>query len=132
LKRISAIMQPQDEGQVVRSRANTKVNGSILPALDHDILKRHTMQDAMLQKEVVHLFSVQLATIRARIAQGPIPASEAKVIAHTLLGAASAVGASKIAAIASKWHHAPLSSPQLRLELGRAMQEFLLAAQTIL
>lgn len=116
----------------MRSRAQTTEAGHNLPALDHEVLTRHTMHDPKLQKEILHLFSAQLATIRARVAQGPIPVPEAKMMAHTLLGAATAIGASKIAAIASKWHQTPRSSPQLRLELGRAMQEFLLEAQTIL
>ena len=125
-------MRRKMKGRIVRSKAESKEAGGGLPALDREVLTRHTMHDYKLQKEVLHLFSVQLATIRARVAQGPIPAPEAKMMAHTLLGAASAIGAIEIAAIASKWHQAPSSSPQLRLELGRAMQEFLLAAQTIL
>ena len=116
----------------MRSRAAIKDSGEDPPALDREVLARHTMQDSKLQTEVLHLFSVQLATIRARIAQGPIPAPEAKMMAHTLLGAASAVGASNIASLASRWHEAPGASPEFDLELGRAMQEFLLAAQTIL
>ncbi len=105
-----------------------KRSGNTLPAFDREALAQHTMQDAQLQREVLDLFFSQLAKVRALIEQGPIPADEAKLMAHTLIGAASAVGAKQIEAIASRWHKNPEWSEGLRLEIGRAVQEFLAEA----
>lgn len=110
------------------SREQTKSTKNVLPAFDREVLARHTMQDAKLQREVLDLFFSQLAKVRALVEQGPIPADEAKILAHTLLGAASAVGAKRIEAIAAQWHRNPEVTQRLRLEIGRAVQEFLAEA----
>lgn len=101
---------------------------NVLPAFDREVLARHTMQDAKLQREVLDLFFSQLAKVRALVEQGPIPIDEARVMAHTLLGAASAVGAKRIEAIAARWHQNPECSQGLRLEICKAVQEFLTEA----
>ena len=102
---------------------------NVLPVFDREVLDRHTMQDAKLQREVLDLFFSELAKLRALIEQGPIPAEQAKMMAHTILGAASSVGARRIEAIAARWHQNPEWSQGLRLEIGKAVQEFLAAAK---
>jgi HPt (histidine-containing phosphotransfer) domain-containing protein len=116
------------KGQVVKHRPGSKGIERGLPAFDREVLARHTMEDAKLQREVLDLFSSQLAKLRARLEQGPVPEGEARVMAHTLLGAARAVGARRIEAIAARWQQGPAWSQQLKLEFGRAMQEFLAEA----
>ncbi len=108
--------------------SQTKRSENALPAFDREVLAHHTMQDAKLQREVLDLFFSQLAKVRALVEQGPIPAVEAKMIAHTLLGASSAVGAKRIEAIAARWHQNPEWSQGLKLEIGKAFDEFLAEA----
>jgi HPt (histidine-containing phosphotransfer) domain-containing protein len=115
-------------GRVVKHGLGSKSIERGLPAFDREVLARHTLEDAKLQREVLGLFFSQLAKLRARLEQGPVPDEEAKIMAHTLLGAARAVGAKRIEAIAAQWQHAPAWSQQLKLEIGRAMQEFLAEA----
>ena len=111
-------------------RTNRQANHSQieLPTFDREVFAQHTMQDADLQRQVLAMFFAQLAGVRARIEQGPIPGGEGKIMAHTLRGAATAVGAERIAAIAKFWEDNPAWSPQLRLEISRAVEEFMVAA----
>ena len=99
---------------------------------DRALFARNTMQDEILQKEILELFFNQLATIRARVEQGPISAEESKFLAHTLRGAAAAVGAKKIETIAGKWEAKSSTSAKLRLEISRAAVEFIEFATPIL
>ncbi len=99
-----------------------------VPAFDRDILAHHTMQDVDLQQQVLAMFFSQLAKVRARLEQGPIAAGEAKAIAHTLRGAASAVGAKRIEVIAKTWEEDPTEWDQVRLDITRAEQDFLAEA----
>lgn len=99
-----------------------------LPAFDREVLALHTMQDELLQREVLEMFLAQLSNVHSRIAQGPIPSGEGKVLAHTLRGAAATVGAKQIAAIASWWEEKPTWSPQLKLEMERAILAFIAEA----
>ena len=99
---------------------------------DREMFACNTMQDEILQKEILGLFFSQLATVRARLEQGPVSAEESKFLAHTLRGAAAAVGARKIETIAAKWEAKSGTSAKLRLEISRAAAEFIEFATPIL
>ena len=92
---------------------------------DREMFARNTMQDEILQKEILELFFTQLATIRARVEQGPVSTEESKFMAHTLRGAAAAVGAKKIETIAAKWEAKSSTSAKLRLDISRSAVEFI-------
>lgn len=104
-------------------------NGEIeLPAFDREVLALHTMQDELLQREILDMFLAQLSKVHARLEQGPVPAGEGKVLAHTLRGAAATVGAKQIAAVASWWEEKPIWSAQLKLDVERAILAFVAEA----
>jgi HPt (histidine-containing phosphotransfer) domain-containing protein len=79
-----------------------------LPALNSQQFIMSTMGERSLQLEVIALFIAQLTTVRNRD-----PQSDAKFPAHTLRGAALAIGAEEIATIAGLWEDRVLSQLQL-------------------
>lgn len=74
-----------------------------LVVFDRERFLTSTMNDYNLQREVLNLFLDQLAHIRAVINLKPQSSSERKFMAHTLRGAAAAVGASEIESLAKSW-----------------------------
>lgn len=74
-------------------------------AVDLKHLRRYTMGDAALEREVLDLFFQQLPITIAALS-GARNAHEWKVAAHTLKGSGRAVGAWRIARIAEHAEHA--------------------------
>ncbi len=102
---------------------------AIVPvAFDVAALERHTMGDLQLQREVLGLFSAQLQSLNARLAEEQIPAAEAKFLAHSLRGAAASVGALRIQDLAEKWQENPGTTNSLKAELALTSAEFLAAS----
>lgn len=74
-------------------------------AVDLKHLRRYTLGDAALEREVLDLFFQQLPKTIAALS-GARSAQEWKVAAHTLKGSGRAVGAWRIARIAEQAEHA--------------------------
>ena len=62
--------------------------------IDIDHLRRMTLGDASLEREVLAMFSAQAASLMNSLASHP---PEAAVLAHTLKGSARAIGAFAVA-----------------------------------
>jgi HPt (histidine-containing phosphotransfer) domain-containing protein len=112
----------------MKTNRKAETSQSEIPIFDREVLAHHTMHDADLQQQVLGMFFTQLASVRARVEQGPVPGGEGKILAHTLRGAASAIGAERIAALARFWEDNPIWSPQLHIDIARAADEFMAAA----
>ena len=114
------------KGLVVSKRQlNSRHGQNEGDVFDREVFQRNTMQDAILQQEILELFFNQLAAVRARLEQGPVSVEDSKFMAHTLRGAAAAVGAKKIETIAAKWEVKSSTSAKLRLEISRAALGFM-------
>lgn len=101
-------------------------NDAELPVIfDRSVLVGHTMEDGPLQQEVLDLFAAQLRTLIARLGEGRIPAEEAKFMAHSLRGAAAAVGALRIQELAENWQENPSQLTGIKARLSLAAEEFL-------
>jgi HPt (histidine-containing phosphotransfer) domain-containing protein len=103
--------------------------------LDVDYLNRATFGDKPLRNEIIGLFLSQ-ANGLARSLSLPIDTSAWQFLAHTLKGAASAVGAQQIADIASAWEqrHVPITAEArsaLAAELHAAILAFDRAASKL-
>lgn len=72
--------------------------------LDISYLNRVTFGDLPLRGEIVTLFLTQVNGLARRL-DFPLDAVAWQFLTHTLKGAASAVGATHIAEIASAWEH---------------------------
>ena len=71
--------------------------------LDKVRLVQSTLGDASLQREVLALFERQIADLQHRLKNETISTEDRKFYAHTLRGAASAIGASEIENLALTW-----------------------------
>ena len=98
-----------------------------LPALNSQQFIVSTMGERSLQLEVIALFQAQLATVANRDLK-----SDVKFMAHTLRGAALALGADEIAAIALLLEDQKCSSTELAAHLEQATARFNTAVHRIL
>ena len=71
--------------------------------LDKDRFMQSTMGDANLQLEILDLFEQQLLNLHHRLKNETISTQDRKYCAHTLRGAASAIGALEIENLAATW-----------------------------
>lgn len=90
-----------ENGEVLRSEVLTGGGTGRMSAyaIDHDHLRRYTMGDQQLEREVLDLFAGELPKTLASLRSAKTDL-EWKVAAHTLKGSARAVGAWRIAAAA--------------------------------
>jgi hypothetical protein len=92
--------------------------------LDVAFLNRNTFGDKMLRKEIVGLFLAQLDSVKKNLAT-PIDATAWQFLTHTLKGAAAAVGACRIAALADVWSAMGVPQSQaLRAAYGLQLSSF--------
>jgi len=89
-------------------------------AVDLAHLRRYTGEDRELERQVLTLFVPDALAYLARIEAG-----EGKVPAHTLKGAAQAIGAWNLAALAERAERGDVDAPALRaaIEDVRAFAE---------
>ena len=73
------------------------------PAIDREHLARMTMGQPQLEREVLTLFARQSRDLIAKLGNGP---KDASAVAHTLKGAARAVGAFRVAEAALNYEAA--------------------------
>ena len=97
------------------------VSETLLAGFDRSILVHHTMEDAALAGEVLALFEAQLK----RLEELDWAGLDLKFEMHTLRGAAAAVGALQLEALASQWQEAGLRLPKA---FKKAAQTFRKAA----
>ena len=95
--RVSAAMQ-----QTVEREAAAE--GLQVTPVDLKHLRRYTLGDAGLEREILELFFGQLPATIAALASAATP-KDWKVAAHTLKGSGRAVGAWRIARIAEQAEH---------------------------
>jgi HPt (histidine-containing phosphotransfer) domain-containing protein len=90
-----------DSGEILRSEAlpGADVADLCTAAIDHTHLRRFTMGDLQLEREVLSLFADELPRTLATL-QGAKTDLEWKIAAHTLKGSARTVGAWRLAAAA--------------------------------
>ncbi len=90
-----------DSGEVQRSDVPAGGHADRVPpyAIDHDHLRRYTMGDQQLEREVLDLFAGELPKTLASLRTARTDL-DWKIAAHTLKGSARAVGAWRIAAAA--------------------------------
>lgn len=91
--------RPGDNGQVDGGRAMAGEH-----AIDEQHLRRVTLGDSRLEREVLQIFVRQAVTMLERIAGGaPVAAAAA---AHTLMGSARGIGAFRLAGAAERLERA--------------------------
>jgi HPt (histidine-containing phosphotransfer) domain-containing protein len=87
-------------------------------SLDFAFLNENTFGDKVLRDEIISLFRAQLQTVDEAL-RGPLDQKDWRYITHTLKGAASAVGARQIAALAAKWEQEPVPATPRRVSICR-------------
>jgi hypothetical protein len=75
-------------------------------ALDVAYLDLNTFGDSALRREIIGLFRAQLDAVQKRL-QLPMDEKSWTYLTHTLKGAAAAVGARQLAALADRWGCGP-------------------------
>jgi Hpt domain len=92
--------------------------------LDVAFLNRNTFGDKMLRNEIVGLFLAQLDGVSKNLTT-PLDATAWQFLTHTLKGAAAAVGARRIAALADVWSRMAVPQSQtLRAAYGQQLSSF--------
>src|SRR5882757_2669486 len=89
--------------------------------IDFEHLKRMTLGDSSLEREVLAMFSAQSARLVSALAGRP---ADARALAHTLTGSARAIGAFAVADAASRLEAALANgseASELLAELGDAV-----------
>jgi HPt (histidine-containing phosphotransfer) domain-containing protein len=104
--------------QRIETATNKPVDASLV--FDRSHFESATMHDVVLQREILGLFFAQLEQVRERVNLGPISEDDAKFLAHTLRGAASAVGALELEKIGTKWEKQQPNSRDLKLNIAAA------------
>jgi HPt (histidine-containing phosphotransfer) domain-containing protein len=104
--------------------------------LDVAFLNQNTFGDKGLRREIISLFQTQLNDVDAALYK-PLDRQSWRYMAHTLKGAASAVGAAHIAVLAEQWETSgmPLDASGLhdcQARFIRAVVGFNAAAQKLL
>lgn len=85
--------------------------------IDLDHLRRQTMGDAALQREVLALFLREMEEAQNRLAA--LRGADGHALAHRIRGAASGVGATAVAAAAAALETAPESAALAAALVGR-------------
>jgi HPt (histidine-containing phosphotransfer) domain-containing protein len=102
--------------------------------LDLDHLRRYTLDDPALERELLGLFLSQAETTKGQLA-GAANADDWKLAAHSLKGSALAVGAAAIATLSSRIEDGGFVAGEARntivTELDRAILAFRVAARSI-
>jgi HPt (histidine-containing phosphotransfer) domain-containing protein len=103
--------------------------------LDVPFLNLNTYGDLALRAEILNLFLSQLDAVENRL-QMPMDAKSWGFLTHTLKGAAAAVGARQLAALADNWGQRPHPASggdrqALGAELKDALVAFKRAAQAV-
>lgn len=115
----------------MRVSAAMRENVAAAPVLDHlqltpvDLkhLRRYTLGDAGLEREILDLFLDQLPQTIGTLA-GAVNQKEWKIAAHTLKGSGRAVGAWRIARIAEQAEHSEgITNPAHARETVRLLEE---------
>ncbi len=97
---------------------------ALADVVDTAHLGRYTMGDVKLERELLGMFSTQLDELRAALETAQ-DAKEWKLAAHTLKGAARAIGAFPLAQTAEALEEAGPRAPKaLRDELARRVEAF--------
>jgi hypothetical protein len=87
-------------------QAETEFSSQDCVALDVAYLNRNTFGDLALRSEIIGLFRAQLDAVQKRL-QLPMDDKSWTYLTHTLKGAAAAVGARQLAALADRWGRGP-------------------------
>jgi HPt (histidine-containing phosphotransfer) domain-containing protein len=87
-------------------------------SLDLPFLNENTFGDKVLRDEIISLFRAQLQTVDEAL-RGPLDQKGWRYMTHTLKGAASAVGARQITALAAKWEQEPVPATSRRVSVCR-------------
>jgi HPt (histidine-containing phosphotransfer) domain-containing protein len=118
--------------QVLRAK-NSAGDLPLVPAVfDKSHFENATMHDVVLQREILGLFFVQLEQVRERVNMGPVSEEDAKFLAHTLRGAASAVGAMELEKIGTKWEKIQPNHADLKFNIAAAEGRLRAAVQPYL
>lgn len=117
---------PRGDGIMSLSSLWTVAGPEQSAVLDDDHLRRMTLGDAGLEREVLQLFVRQAPLLLKRIA-GAEPAIAAAA-AHTLKGSARGIGAWRVAHAAERLERAAASGDETRDEAMRAARAELEAA----
>lgn len=105
-----------------QNNPNTPGSGTAEPAIDHRHLDHVTMQDQSLAVEVLGLFLGQLPASIRDLAEAPT-AADWRFAAHSLKGAAAAVGARQLSELAARLEGAAFpGEPQERESYLQALQ----------
>ena len=104
-------------------------------ALDVNYLNQTTFGDIALRTEIIGLFGAQVKAVRTQLLL-PINHKAWSYLTHTLKGAAAAVGAQQLAALADMWgHSSPPHTQTARIacesQLTLAMAHFNRIADTL-
>ena len=102
----------------------------VLPVFDIALFNSSTMSDKALQLEIIKLFATQLISVRQSLDCAPMNLEEAKFLGHTLRGAALAIGADEIAALALEWDELAFDQSEFTRLLAEAEVRFNAAAAT--
>jgi HPt (histidine-containing phosphotransfer) domain-containing protein len=100
--------------------------------IDIEYLRRMTLGDAHLEREVLAMFSAQAASLIGTLAGS---ATDAGALAHTLKGSARAIGASRVADAAGRLEAAIQNGDnpaQALTELNEAVAQARMAIDVIL
>jgi Hpt domain len=95
-------------------------------SLDADYLKRNTFGEKALRDEIVGLFLAQLDGVTKTFG-APIDKTAWQFTSHTLKGAAAAVGACQIAALAEQWGRDMVPNTQVERDICKRWLENLVA-----
>jgi HPt (histidine-containing phosphotransfer) domain-containing protein len=91
------------------------LSASTICALDLDHLRRMTLDDHALEREVLGMFLTQAGRLAHALAEMP---AETSTLAHTLKGSARAIGAFRVAEAAAAVEDASRNSGDLVSPLG--------------
>lgn len=111
-------MSVQAKASSLKRRANPE------STFESDRFESSTMHDRGLQIEILALFDNQLIEVCEKLRSGPLIAVDAKFLGHTLRGAAAAIGATEIEAIAADWENAASNQLVLLRRLEVANKTF--------
>jgi len=110
-------------GESERLESGAEASGSGHLPVDLDHLRRYTMGDRQLEREILGLFADQLPVTIATLKSATTD-KEWSIAAHTLKGSARAVGAWSIATIAECAEHLkPAAGHAEKGRLIRSMEE---------
>jgi HPt (histidine-containing phosphotransfer) domain-containing protein len=97
---------------------------SELVVFDRQQFESSTMYDLSLQREILGMFFGQLDQVLVQLGNGPLTPEESKFMAHTLRGAAAALGALEVQKLTSDWAMQIKDQAGLRLKLVDAKSHY--------